>query len=64
MFSAHIGTDTTVFNREGWEYILKEHDGRIPIRVCAVAEGSTVPVKNVLFTVESTDEKVGLHFME
>jgi nicotinamide phosphoribosyltransferase len=43
------------FNREGWEYILKEHGGFLPVRIKAVPEGSVIPVKNVLATVENTD---------
>ena len=46
------------FNREGWEYILKEHQGMMPIRIKAVKEGTVVPTKNVLMVIESTDEKV------
>jgi nicotinamide phosphoribosyltransferase len=46
------------FNREGWEYILKKYDGRLPIRIKAVPEGTVVPVHNVLMTVENTDPKV------
>lgn len=57
ILSTHFGSKS-IFNRADWEYIVKELDGKIPIRVCAVPEGSVVPVKNVLFTVESTDEKV------
>jgi len=57
ILGSHFG-NKTMFNRAGWEYIVKEHDGKIPIRIQAVPEGSVVPVKNVLFTVESTDEKV------
>ena len=45
------------FNREGWEYILKEHNGFIPVRIRAVPEGTIVPTKNVLATVETTDPK-------
>ena len=43
------------FNRAGWEYILREHNGRLPIRIKAVPEGSVIPVKNVLAVVENTD---------
>ena len=43
------------FNREGWEYILREYSGKLPIRIKAVPEGSVIPVKNVLATVENTD---------
>ena len=45
------------FNREGWEYILKEHGGKLPIIIKAVPEGMTVPTKNVLMTVVNTDPK-------
>ena len=45
------------FNREGWEYILKEHGGKLPIIIKAVPEGTTVPNKNVLMTVVNTDPK-------
>jgi len=57
ILSSHFN-NKALFNRAGWEYIVKEHEGKIPICVRAVPEGSVVPVKNVLFTVESTDEKV------
>ncbi|TFH07294.1 MAG: nicotinate phosphoribosyltransferase [Candidatus Thorarchaeota archaeon] len=43
------------FNREGWEYILKEHNGYLPLRIRAVPEGTVVPTSNVLVTVEATD---------
>lgn len=43
------------FNREGWEYILRVHDGYLPVVIRAVPEGTVVPVKNVLATIENTD---------
>lgn len=43
------------FYRKGWEYILQQHGGNLPLRIKAVPEGSIVPVKNVLATVENTD---------
>lgn len=46
------------FNREGWEYILKEHNGYLPLCVRAAKEGLLIPVKNVLCTIENTDPKV------
>jgi nicotinamide phosphoribosyltransferase len=45
------------FNREGWEYILSEHGGFLPLVIRAVPEGTVVPVKNVLATIENTDPK-------
>jgi nicotinamide phosphoribosyltransferase len=44
-----------LFNREGWEYILKVHNGYLPLAIRAVKEGQDVPVSNVLMTVENTD---------
>ncbi len=46
------------FPRDGWEYIARDLDGRLPIKIRAVAEGSIVPTHNVLVTVESTDARV------
>ena len=43
------------FNREGWEYILSKHNGYLPVVIRAVPEGTVVPVKNVLATIENTD---------
>lgn len=43
------------FNREGWEYILREHGGRLPIIIKAVPEGTVVGTKNVLVTIVNTD---------
>ncbi|KAK7075156.1 hypothetical protein SK128_024616 [Halocaridina rubra] len=57
IFDQVLMTDQ-IFNEEGWNYILEKHGGRLPVRIKAVAEGSVVPVKNVLFTVENTDPAV------
>lgn len=46
------------FNRSGWEYIVREHNGRLPLRIKAVPEGTVVPFRNVLATVENTDDNV------
>lgn len=43
------------FNRDGWEYILREHKGYLPVVIRAVPEGVVVPTKNVLATIENTD---------
>jgi len=58
IINAHMGLgEMEHFNREGWEYILKEHGGKLPVIIKAVPEGMTVPVKNVLMTVVNTDPK-------
>ena len=64
-FCAEVfGTD--YFNRAGWDHILSQHGGRLPLRIKAVPEGTAVPIRNVLMTVENTDPKVPwlTNFME
>jgi nicotinamide phosphoribosyltransferase len=43
------------FYREGWEYILKQHEGYLPLEIRAIPEGLTVPGRNVMATVINTD---------
>ncbi len=43
------------FNRAGWTYILETHQGFLPIKIEAVAEGTEVPTGNVLVQVINTD---------
>ena len=43
------------FNYDGWKGILTKHQGKLPIVIKAVPEGSVIPVRNVLVTVENTD---------
>lgn len=45
------------FNKEGWQYILDEYDGYMPVRIDAVPEGTVVPLKHVLATIVNTDPK-------
>ena len=46
------------FNEEGWTYIAKNLQGKLPLRIRAVPEGSVVKNHNALVTVESTDANV------
>jgi nicotinamide phosphoribosyltransferase len=46
------------FPYEGWMKVVREYDGKIPLRIKAVPEGTVVPSHNVLFTVESTDPEL------
>jgi nicotinamide phosphoribosyltransferase len=43
------------FNRAGWQYILDNHNGYLPVVIRSVPEGTVVPVSNVLATIENTD---------
>jgi len=44
-----------LFHKKGWLHIAKKHNGRLPVRIKAVPEGTSVPTGNVLMTVENTD---------
>ena len=55
-FSQHFGRDD-VFDREAWEYILEEYEGRLPIRIYAQKEGGVYDSRTPLMVVESTDPK-------
>src|SRR5689334_2430322 len=44
-----------VFDRTKFEYILKKHGGKLPVRIRSVEEGSVIPTNNVLMTIENTD---------
>lgn len=53
---AHFG-NPDIFNRAGWQHIVDNRGGRLPLRIKAVPEGMPVPVSNVMMTVENTDPK-------
>lgn len=43
------------FNRAGWEYVLRTYNGLLPVSIKAAPEGTIIPTKNVLATIENTD---------
>jgi len=53
IFKAHFSSD--IFDRKPWEKIVKYHEGRLPLKVCALPEGTIVPLGTPMVTVESTD---------
>jgi nicotinamide phosphoribosyltransferase len=55
--AAHFGRND-VFNRQGWEYILEVHGGRLPVQISALPEGTVVPTGTPLFTISNTDPRV------
>lgn len=58
-YAEALWTDHGVpFNREGWEHILKEHGGYLPLRIEAIPEGTVLPVKNAIVQIINTDPKV------
>lgn len=56
-FKRHFG-DATLFNEAGWRRIVEVHGGRLPLVIRALPEGTTVPTRNVLITVENTDPEL------
>jgi nicotinamide phosphoribosyltransferase len=54
LVARHFGSPG-LFNRAGWEHVLKAHEGRLPVVIRAVPEGTVVPGHNVLMTIENTD---------
>jgi nicotinamide phosphoribosyltransferase len=44
-----------LFNKQGWEYILKQYSGKLPIEIKALPEGTIVGNKEPLLTIENTD---------
>ena len=54
VYEKHFG-NPALFNRAGWEYILQRHNGRLPVRIRAVPEGSAIATHNVMMTIENTD---------
>ena len=49
----HFGQD--LLNEAGWKHIIDEHGGRLPVEIKAVPEGTVVPVRTPLMTIENTD---------
>lgn len=58
LFHAHFG-NPDVFNRVGWQYILDQHGGRLPLDIRAVKEGTVMPMSHPLMTIENTDPLCG-----
>ncbi|MEL7199915.1 MAG: nicotinate phosphoribosyltransferase [Pseudomonadota bacterium] len=46
------------FNREGWDAILADHGGYLPLQISALPEGQIVPTGVPLFQVVNTDERM------
>lgn len=45
------------FYREGWEYILKEHGGRLPVEIHSLDEGTIIKPNQILLWIRNTDPK-------
>ena len=47
------------FNREGWEYIVRVHNGKLPLAFYGIEEGRVVKPQTPLNGLTATDEKCG-----
>jgi nicotinamide phosphoribosyltransferase len=45
-----------VFNAAGWQYIVDEHGGRLPLEILAVPEGTLMDSGNTAIQIKTTDE--------
>ena len=55
LIDAHMGPG--IFNEVAWIKMLEKYDGHLPVIIKAIPEGLAIPVSNVLFTIENTDEE-------
>lgn len=46
------------FNREGWEIIVNEYDGLLPLEIEAVPEGTVMETQNVQVQIVNTDPRL------
>lgn len=46
------------FNKQGWEIILNQYNGYIPVEIRAVPQGTVMSPHNVMATVENTDPRL------
>lgn len=44
------------FYREGWLHVLNKYDGKLPVTIRAIPEGTVVPVSNALMVIRSTKD--------
>lgn len=51
------------FNREGWEIIVDEHGGFLPLTIEAVPEGTVMPTHNVQVQVRLTKDDARLSWL-
>jgi nicotinamide phosphoribosyltransferase len=54
LFKAH----GVPFHRAGWQHIVDQHGGLLPLEISALPEGTVVPYRNALVQVVNTDPTV------
>lgn len=56
VIEAHLG-DKAAMHIEGWQLIIDDFDGYLPLHIMAAPEGLIIPVSNILFGLVNTDER-------
>lgn len=46
------------FDKAGWQRVVEVHNGRIPVVIEAVPEGTVLPTRNVLVQIRNTDSQL------
>lgn len=46
-----------LFNRAMWEHIVINYNGKLPLKIKAIPEGTSLPINNVYITIKNTDPK-------
>jgi nicotinamide phosphoribosyltransferase len=54
-FSQEHLADKTYFNEAGFRKMLKKHNGRLPVSIQSVKEGSRIPINHVMMQIINTD---------
>lgn len=52
----HIGPG--IFQKQGWMIVVNEYDGKVPVEIRAVPEGTYLPNHNVQVTIRTTDPRL------
>lgn len=55
---AFYGLHGEPFNQPGWQIILEEYDGYLPLEIRAIPEGTYVPIRYPVVTVVNTDPRL------
>lgn len=58
LYKVHFG-DSSTFNYDGFMTIAKELNGRLPVEIRAIGEGTVVPNKTPVLVIENTDPRFG-----
>lgn len=54
LLRGHFPAGSESFNTAGWRHIVDDHQGRLPVEIKAVPEGTRVDTSNVLMTIRNT----------